>query len=211
MTEAKGITYLGFRSVLDSLDEHIGVNGKNAILRYVGMENFITDPPDYDGDKRLDDAQYKVLWPGIREIVGNKGYNSLIYRAGIMVINTALSHSEGLQAIVNLDVGPVEKMHQAYGAYLYNAGLDPEEVLKVDEDKQEIVIHRPNCSECENVRKNEQLTRDITKPGCAFIRGAFYQLGNLRPDLFVVETVSEVKCKLIGDDECLFVIKYEVT
>lgn len=61
MTEVKGITYLGFRSLLDSLDEHIGVNGKNAILRYVGMEVFITDSPDYDGDKRLDDVQYKRL------------------------------------------------------------------------------------------------------------------------------------------------------
>jgi len=209
--EVKGITYLGFRSVLDSLDEHIGVNGKNAILRYVGMENFIATPPDYDSDKRLDDSQYKRFWSGIREIVGNKGYSALIYRAGIMTVNTALTHSEGLKALVNLDAGPVEKIHQAYGAYLYNTGLDPTKLMEIDEDKQEIVIHRPNCNECENIYKNEQLTRDINKPGCAFVRGAFYQLGNLRPDLFVVDTVRETKCKLLGDDECLFVIKYEIT
>lgn len=128
-----------------------------------------------------------------------------------MVINTALSHSEGLQALVNLDAEPVEKIHQIYGAYLYNIGLDPAKVMEIDEDKKKITIHRYDCNECENVYKNDELIKDISKPGCALIRGAFYLLGNLRPDLFVVDTVSEEKFKLLGDDECLFVMNYKTT
>jgi hypothetical protein len=57
MGETQGITRLGFRIVLDSLEENIGANGKNAILNYTKLDRYIKDPPDYDPEGRIPTEQ----------------------------------------------------------------------------------------------------------------------------------------------------------
>jgi len=84
-------------------------------------------------------------------------------------------------------------------------GLDPAEVLEFFPEKNEIFMHRSptQCNECWVVFE------DVQKPGCAFVVGSLRQMGYLRPDLVTVE-VEETKCCLVGDDECLFRIKYTI-
>jgi len=210
MAEIQGLTHLAFRGVLDSLEENLGVNGKNAILRYIGFESFITNPPDYDGEKRMAPEDNKTVWMGVREIIGNNGYNSLLYRAGIFLINKVLSMSQPLQAVVALEQEPIEKLKTIYSAYLYNIGLVPEQDLEIHTDKNLIVIHRAQCNECEYVIKNPENLKGIMRPGCAFVQGGVFQVGNLRQDLYKVTSVSEETCRLLGADECLFHAKYEL-
>jgi len=209
MGETQGITRLGFRIVLDSLAENIGVNGKNAILNFTKLEQYIKDPPEYDPEGRIPTEQYQQLWSGVRVILGNKGYNSLVYRAGITLIGDAKKRNPAYQALAESPQPPVEKLVTLLSAYLYAIGMKPEESMEHLSDKKTVVIHRPQCNECVEICKNTEITRDITRPGCAFIVGAFTELSNVRKDLLTA-AVEETQCKLMGAPECTFAVRYEV-
>ena len=56
---------------------------------------------------------------------------------------------------------------------------------------------------------NVEIVEEIKRPGCANVLAAVHSVGNLRPDLVTVQA-EEIKCSLIGDDECLFRAVYEI-
>ncbi len=209
MNELQGITHLGFRIVLDSLQENIGKNGKNAILNYTKLEKYIKSPPDYDTEQRISTQEYQRLWSGVRVILGNKGYNSIVYRTGLTLIDDARDRNPAYKALIESPQDPVEKLVTFLSAYLYAIGMKPEESMEHAPDKKTVVVHRPQCNECFEICKNTEITGEITKPGCAFIVGAFTRLANMRQDL-LLSTVQETRCKLMGAPECTFKITYEV-
>ncbi len=208
MGETQGITRLGFRIVLDSLEENIGANGKNAILNYTKLDRFIKDPPDYDPEGRIPTEQYQQLWSGVRVILGNRGYNSIVYRTGRTLINDARKRNPAYRSLIEVEQPPVEKLVTLVSAYLYAIGIDPGQSMEHFPDRKSLVIHRPECNECIEVSGNEEITREITRPGCAFIVGAFTELSNVRPDLLKA-TVEETQCKLMGAPECTFKMTYQ--
>ncbi len=209
MSEMQGITCLGFRIVLDSLEENIGANGKNAILNYTKLTRFIKNPPEYDTEQRISTEDYQRLWSGVRVILGNKGYNSIIFRTGITLIGDAKKRNPAYQALVESPQEPVEKLVTLLSAYLYAIGMKPEESMEHLPDKKSVIIHRPQCNECVEICKDSEITKDITKPGCAFIVGAFTELANIRKDLLKA-SVEETQCKLMGAPECTFRVTYEL-
>jgi predicted hydrocarbon binding protein len=207
MSETQGITRLGFRVVLDSLEKNIGANGKNAILNFTKLAHYIKNPPEYDPDQRIPTEEYQRLWSGVRVILGNKGYNSLIYRAGVTLISEGKKSNPAYQALLETPQPPTEKLVTLVSTYLYAIGLKPEATMEHFPDKREIVIHRPECNECIEVCKNEEITKEITKPGCAFIVGAFTELTNV--SVVLKSVVEETQCKLMGAPECTFRITYD--
>jgi predicted hydrocarbon binding protein len=209
MGETLGITRLAFRIILDSLEENIGANGKNAILNFTKLDQYIKDPPDYDPEGRISTEHHQRLWSGVRVILGNKGYNSIIYRAGITLINDAKKRNPAYQALIESEQPPVEKLVTLVSAYLYAIGLVPEESMEHHPNERSVIVHRVACSECVEVSQNEEITREITRPGCAYIVGAFTELSNIRQDLLKT-TVEETQCKLMGAPECTFKMTYEV-
>jgi hypothetical protein len=210
MEEVIGISHLGFRAIVDGLEEILGVNGTRSILRYTGFQNLIEKPLGYDLGSRMEVADTNRLFRGIREIVGNKGYNSLMYRGGMLTIKSAHAHSETVQAIVNQEATPEEKVNQLYSLYLGSIGLNLEQFVEFFPEKREMLIHRAGCYECGDIFNDREMCKDITRPGCATILGGTYQVGNLRPDLVTVQA-EEIKCRLMGHDECLYKVKYEFT
>lgn len=208
MEEVIGISHLGFKAILDGLEEILGLNGTRSILRYTGFQHLIEKPLEYDLGSRMEIEDTNKLFWGVREIVGNKGYNSLMYRGGILTIKAAHSHSEALQTIVSTEMEPEEKIKQLYAIYLHTIGLNSEEVVEFFPEKKELLIHRVGCYECGHIFNNQEICKDITRPGCATILGGTHHVGNLRPDLVTVHA-EEIKCRLLGHDECLFRVKYE--
>ncbi len=208
MEEYKGMSHLGFKAIIDALEEILGINGTRAILRYTGFQNLIDNPLEYDLEARMEPEDTFKLFLGLRQIVGNKGYNSLMYRGGILTIKSAHSHSEALQSIVNTEMNPDEKIKQLCYLYMYTVGQNPEEVVEFFPEKKELLIHRAGCYECGYMLNMPEICKDITRPGCATILGGVYQVANLRPDV-VTADAEEIKCRFLGDDECLFRIKYK--
>jgi predicted hydrocarbon binding protein len=208
MTETQGIAFSGLRVVLDSLEDSIGAHGKNAILNFAKLDQYIKNPPDFDSKERMSTEEYQRLWGGVRIVFGNKGYNSVIYRAGVSAFKEMAEKSDAIRALVESPQKADEKIVTFVTAYIYTYGLDPKESMEHVPDQHVVYMHRPHCNECIEVSKNKEITKDITKPGCAVILGALTALTNSRPDL-VKTTVQETQCKLMGAPECTFKITYE--
>ncbi len=208
MGEIQGITRLGFRLVLDSIEDSIGTNGKNAILNYTKLDQYIKTPPDYDPEQRITTEEYQCFWSGVRVILGNKGYNPIVFRAGISAVKDAQKRNPAYRALIESPQQPVEKLVTLLSAYIYMFGMKPEETLGHFPDEKTFFIHRSQCNECVEICKDKEITKDITRPGCAIVVGALTELTNSRPDLMKT-TVEETQCKLMGASECTFVVRYE--
>ena len=202
-------THLSYRSVVDAIEEVIGENGKKAVLRFTGLEHLIDDPVDYDPEARVPYEYVTKLFFGVREILGNRGYNAVMYRGGLISVKNIVNHSEPLRALIAMDFDPVEKLKMGYQAYVRNAGDDPEDLIEYFPESREIVIERVDCSECNELLKKNEIIKGITKPGCFFIKGIMQGIGDCFKEEIAV-TVEESKCRMIGDKECMFRMKYEI-
>ena len=208
MSRGSSLTHLAYRSLLDSVEDILGKNGKNSVLRFAKLEDMITNPPEYDPEKRVAYDAVSKLFLGVRDIVGNIGYETIMSRGGVYMVRMMVEHSEALRNLIDMDLDIVEKLKIAYSAYVRNAGYDPEEILEFLPDQQQIFIHRSDCTECEEIIRDEQKRAEIQKPSCAFLTGAMKGIGACFKNE-INTSVQETKCRLVGDDECLFVITYD--
>jgi len=209
MTQGSALTHLAYRSCLDSLEEVLGKNGMSSVLRFAGLEEMITNPPDYDPDARVGHEDVTKLFSGVRDIMGDSGYGAVMYRGGMKMVKKIVSHSAPLRSLINMELDPVEKLKLGYSAYLRNAGYDPERIMEHLPDKNEIVIHREDCTECDDLMQRDEQPKEFDRPSCAFVRGIIKGIG----DCFEREievSVVEKACRLIGDDECRYRVTYRV-
>lgn len=208
MTKGKSLTHLSYRSVVDAIEDVLGKNGKNSVLRFAGLDWMIENPVDYDGEARVSIEDVTKLFFGVREIVGNRGYDVIMLRGGKSSVKNVLKHSEPMRNLIEMDFDPVEKLKLGYQAYITNAGYDPEKTMEHSSEKNEILIHRPDCTECEEFIKDKDKLKEFTKHSCSFIRGIMQEIGNCFKEVTV--SAAEIKCRLLKDDECLFRINYKV-
>ncbi len=208
MTTANSLTHLAYRSVVDAIEDILGKNGKNSVLRFTGLDWMVENPVDYDPNARVSYEDVAKLYTGVREVIGNTGYDVIMYRGGIFAVQNILKHSEPMRQLVTMDFDPIEKLKLGYKAYVTNAGYDPDKTMEHFGDKNEILIHRPDCTECEELLKKGDNLGKFTKPSCSFVKGLMQGIGNCFKEVTV--SADEVKCRLLGDDECLFSIKYEI-
>jgi len=206
MTQGSALTHLAYRAVLDSLEDVLGRNGLISVLRFAGLGEMIDNPPDHDPDARVGHEDVTKLFTGVRDIMGDAGYGALMYRGGMKMVKSAVSHSPAVQALIEMDLDPVEKLKLGYSAYLMNSGYDPEKIMEHLPEKNEIVIHRKDCTECDDLIQRHGVPEGITKPSCAFVRGIMKGVG----DCFIKEvevSVVEEACRLTGDSECRYRVK----
>jgi len=207
MTTDTSLTHLVYRSCVDAIQDVLGENGKNSVLRFAGLEDLIENPVDYDPEKRVPYEFVTRLFIGVRDLLGNRGYGAIMFRAGGLAIENVLKHSEPLRNLVAMDYDPVEKLKLGYQAYVRNAGYDPEKTLEYLPEERQIINHRPDCTECNEALAHKEIVSSITGPSCAFIRGLLKGIGNCFKKELSVE-VEEVLCRFVGDPECRYRITY---
>ncbi len=209
MATDSSLTHVSYRSCVDAIEDVLGENGKNSVLRFAGLEEIITNPVDYDAEKRVPYEFITKLFVGVRDLLGNRGYGVVMFRAGGFAVRNILKHSQPLQNLVAMDFDPVEKLKLGYQAYVRNAGYEPEKTLEYLPEERQIINHRPDCTECNEILVHTEIVSDITKPSCAFIRGVLKGIG----DCFEKEisvTIDEETCRLVGDAECRYRITYQL-
>ncbi len=207
MTTTSSLTHLAYRSCVDAIEDVLGENGKNSVLRFAGLENLIKTPVDYDPEARVPYEYVTRLFLGVRDLLGDRGYEAVMYRGGTFAVKKIVERSEPLQNLIAMDFDPVEKLKLGYQAYVRNGGFDPGKTLEYLPDRHQIVNHRPDCTECDELVKINKKTLNFTKPSCAFIRGLLRSIGDcFEKELSV--TVVEEKCRLVGDDQCQYRITY---
>ncbi len=209
MTTSNSLTHLSYRSCVDAIEDVLGENGKNSVLRFAGLEDMIKNPVDYDPEARVPYEFISKLFVGVRDLLGNRGYEAVMYRGGGFSVKNVVKHSQPLQNLIAMDFDPVEKLKLGYQAYVRNAGYDPEKTLEYLPEEKQIINHRLDCTECDEILKNDKWAGTFTKPSCAFIRGLLKGIGDcFEKELSV--TVVEEKCRLVGDSQCQYRITYEL-
>ena len=209
MNDGSSLTHLAYRSVLDTIEEVLGKNGLHSVLNFASLQEVIDNPPDYDPDARVEHEDVTKLFSGVRDILGDAGYGAVMYRGGLVMVKNIVSHSAPLQALIEMELDPVEKLKMGYSAYLTNSGYDPEKLMEHLTEKNEFVIHRKDCTECDDLMNRADKPVGITKPSCAFIRGSLKGIG----DCFEREieaSVVEEACRLVGDNECRYRVTYRM-
>jgi predicted hydrocarbon binding protein len=209
MATDSSLTHVSYRSCVDAIEDVLGENGKNSVIRFAGLEDMIKSPVDYDLEKRVPYEFITKLFVGVRDLLGNRGYGVVMFRAGRFAVRNTLKHSQPLQGLVAMDFDPVEKLKLGYQAYVRNAGYEPEKTLEYFPEERQIINHRPDCTECNEILTHKEIVSEIMKPSCAFVRGVLTGIG----DCFEKEvsvTVDEETCRLVGDPECRYRITYQL-
>ena len=209
MNDGSSLTHLAYRSVLDTIEEVLGKNGLHSVLNFASLQEVIDNPPDYDPDARVKYENVTKLFTGVRDIMGNAGYGAVMYRGGLKTVKKVLAHSAPLRTLVDMELDPVEKLKLGYSAYLKNAGYDPEKTMDYLPEKSEIVLHREDCTECDELIQSGERPVGITRPSCSFVRGLMKGVGDCFEKEVEVSVVEDA-CRLIGDSECRFRMTYRV-
>lgn len=209
MTTNTSLTHLAYRSCVDAIGDVLGENGKNSVLRFAGLGDTIENPVDYDPEARVPYEFVTKLFVGVRDLLGNRGYEAVMYRGGGFAVKNIVKHSQPLQTLIAMDFDPVEKLKLGYQAYVRNAGYDPEKTLEYLPEEKQIICHRPDCTECNGIPRINEGIAVFTKPSCAFIRGLLKGIGDcFEKEISVL--VVEDKCRLVGDPQCQYRITYEL-
>lgn len=209
MTTNTSLTHLAYRSCVDAVQDVLGENGKNSVLRFAGLDELIANPIDYDPEARVPYELVTRMFIGVRDLLGNRGYEVVMYRGGGLAVKNILEHSQPLQNLVAMDLDPVEKLKLGYQAYVRNAGYDPDKTLEYLPEQKQIVNHRSDCTECDEILTKTDIVSGITKPSCAFVRGLMKGIGDCFEKELSVSVVEEA-CRLVGDPECRYRITYQL-
>ena len=78
------------RIIIDAIEEILGKNGINALLRLAGLEHRIDNYPPNNLRKEWDFAEFSALDAALDEMVGPRGGRALSLRAGQAVFNQGL-------------------------------------------------------------------------------------------------------------------------
>ncbi len=210
MAEVKGISEIAFRSSIDTIADIIGENGKNSILRYAGLEEYIADPPAYDIEKIVTPNSIVTrFFKALRDIMGDRGYDTIMFRAGVGVIKIVVDHVPDFQALLAMDIDPKEKIKFAYFGYITSTKDDPDTTLELHLDQNEVVMHFPECNECWEIVEEAGGRTGFAKPSCSFVRGLVHQVAGVIPEVTSV-TSAEETCRLLGADECRFRVAFQL-
>jgi|GEM_PF-937112 len=206
--QIKGITELAFRSLIDSIEDLMGTNGKNSVLKYAGLADLIESPPPYNMEVHVQpNEKVTKFMDAVREIMGDRGYNLLMFRAGKATIDTAVEHNEPFQQLMAMEIEIREKVRLAYFGYVDSTGDDVDETIEFHLDENTVMMHFPHCNECEEMIKDKERVSGYTKPACAYVRGLVHRVLEILGDVKVAST--EEACRVLGSHECRFVITFE--
>jgi len=210
MAEEKGISELGFRSCIDTMADIIGENGKNSILRYAGLQDYITNPPGYSLEAIVTpNSIITRFFKGVREIMGDKGYDTIMYRAGIETARVVVDHVPEFQSLIAMDLDPKEKIKFAYFGYVSASKDDPEKTLEFHLDQNEVIMHFGECNECWEIVGGGEGLSEFSKSSCSYVRGLVQLVAGVMREV-AAASCKEETCRMRGADECRFRITFEL-
>jgi predicted hydrocarbon binding protein len=210
MADVKGISELGFRSCIDTIADILGENGKNSILRYANLEDYISNPPAYNLETIVTPNSIVTrFFKAVRDIMGDKGYDTIMFRAGVETVKVVVAHVPDFQSLVEMDLEPKEKIRLAYFGYVAGSKDDPETTLEFHLDQNEVVMHFPECNECWEIVEGGGGLSEFAKSSCSYVRGLVQQVAGVMREVSSA-SCNEETCRMRGADECRFRIRFEL-
>jgi predicted hydrocarbon binding protein len=189
------------RIYLEALEDVMGQNGLNAVLKLARLDRLIDNYPPDNLDKHFDFAEFTALNVALEDMFGPRGGRGLALRAGRACFAEALRNFGALAGAGDLafKVLPLSnklRIGLPAVASIFNNFSDQISSVKEFDDHYEYTIER--CPVCWERNKTD-------KPTCHVSTGVLQEA--LRWVSGGHEfRVTETECHAMGDEYCVFVI-----
>lgn len=201
MTESKKIPNNLMHFILTQLEDLVGKNGTNTVLKYSDLDRFIGNypPSDFNMVESMDILH--AIENTLMELYGENGYLSLIRGVGTKTFFAMLKDLPWFFEVEDgaMDgLSPKEQFKLMYRSYFEKwtsiVGIDS--TLEFLDDR--IIDTSPNCNNCRGLKAMKPICFHVID----FYKGMAQHLNvnNVK--------IEEVKCKAIGDDMCQFVTTF---
>jgi hypothetical protein len=201
MAETKKIPNNLMHFILTQLEELVGRNGANTVLKYSGLDRLIGNypPNDFHMIESMDNLH--KIENTLMELYGENGYLSLIRGVGTKTFFAMLRELPWFFEVEDgaMDgLSPKEQFKLMYRVYFdkWTSTVGIDSTLEFLDDR--IIDTSPNCNNCRGMT--------ATKPICLHVVD-FYEGMARHLNVHNVK-IEEVKCKAVGDDVCQFVTTF---
>jgi len=201
MTDNKKVPNNLIHFILTRLEDIVGRDGTNTVLKYSGQDRFIGNypPSDFNMVESMD-ILYAIEY-ALMEIYGENGYLALLRGVGTQTFYAMLKE---LPWFFELEDGamdglsPIEQFKLMYRSYFekWTSIVGINSTLEFLDDR--IIDTSPNCNNCRGLK--------TTKPICIHV--VDFYMGMAKHLNVENVKIEEVKCKAIGDDVCQFVTTF---
>ncbi len=190
--EEKTVTNISIRAAYDSLEEILGKNARNIIMRNAGLHRAIESPPDYTWDKEFTNREQLSIYQEAAKLIGKVGIQGVFRQIGFRSAEITIVKFKVLDSIKELP--PDEKFDRCL-EFLTSA-INRGRLVKIANGTS--AFDNFDCTACEGI--------ESTKPYCSQYTGTIQFLSDWSygKGEYIAE---EVKCKAVGDETCLFELK----
>jgi bacteriochlorophyll 4-vinyl reductase len=184
------------RGLLDAIASVAGDKGKDMALRHAGLEEYIDNPPPMSEKETVPAEEYLALVGVLSDVFG-KGSKALLTYAGEECIRHAMEGMPKLFGPVmkfmpgGLKKQAIYRMMAAQGAKLTGVPAT------VEFDKGKVTYTDTVCCSC-NGRQSDE-------PMCHYEGGILLAAAELT--MGKKHRVTEVRCRAMGDEACVWVIE----
>jgi len=187
--------------ILNRLEEVVGKNGTDTVLKYAGLERLVNNypPSDFNMVEPMD-TLYAIV-RALMEIYGENGYLALIRGVGTQTFNAMIQELPWFFEVEDgsLDgLSPKEKYILLFKTYIdkWTSATGVHTHLEFLEDC--IIDSSSECSSCRGLK--------ATKPVCLHV--VDFYLGIAKYVNLKEIHIEETQCMAMGDDVCQFVISF---
>lgn len=175
MDEPKEIRQIVFSALLTALHELMGRDGKNSVLRFAGLEEYINQDIPPSIDESISFTTFKSLIKSMNDLLGH-GTNAILYESGRKFAIYLTPFGYSLKNVIG------KLAHWLGGTW----------ILEQDNDKSIVTV------------KNNPICKGMisTKPSCHVISGALSKIKEESTGKRFI--VQETLCESKGDPKCEF-------
>ena len=191
------------RLYITALEEVMGTNGLNAILRLAGLNRFIGNHPPDDLERRFDFADFTALGIALEDMYGPRGGRGLALRGGRVCFSRGLRGFGALSGVGDLafKVLPLAtklKIGLPALASIFTNFSDQFTVVEEHDDHYQYIMKRcPVCWDRQSAAPCCHVAVGVIQEGLRWVSGGL--------EFRVVETA----CHARGDEHCTCTIYKE--
>jgi bacteriochlorophyll 4-vinyl reductase len=196
MSEGRMIEVARLRGLLDGIAAVAGEKSRGMALRHVGLEQYIDNPPAMSETEFIPAEHYMAIVQALSAVFG-KGSKPLLIYAGEETLRHAMDGMPKLFGPVMKFMPGGMKKQVIFKVIATQSGQTTGIPPTVEFDKGQITYTDPICCSCSG--------RESDEPVCHFEAGVLLAAAELATGK--KHKVTEVKCKAMGDEACVWVIE----
>jgi hypothetical protein len=187
--------------ILARLEDLVGKNGTDAVLKYAGLDRFIGNYPPCDFNMVEPMENIYAIVRSLMDIYGENGYLSLIRGVGTQTFFAMLMELPWLLEVEDgaMDgLSPKEQFKLMYKTYNEKWAVAVGVHTKMEILEDQIIDSSSECTSCRGLK--------ATRPICIHVID-FYK--GMAKYLNVEKIhIEETRCMAVGDDVCQFVMTF---